>query len=1136
MTKAGLIVLFLILVMSPAPVGAGTLLVPAEYPTIQAAVDSAATGDEIVISAGVYVEQVVITKDLTLTGAGSGQTVLQAPVYMPHVVHFQNYNAVIHAEAPASMVALRDLSVDGAGRGRVDTRFTGIMFYRSGGSIERIEITNLHETPISDSQSGIGVYSYSEAEDDLDLFIDDLVVTNFQKSGYVCAGRGCRQDVRNTVVDASGLYSDSVQNGFELLNASSGSLTNCTARDAWYDGTPYGGATSCGFLIYYAEDWSFEGCFADKNQSGIYNIATDLDLRDVTVVSYSTVLNYNYGIVATGPSGSAAVPESGISYLPAPYDLGQPRPLIERESAKATNLATVISLDNCTLTGIQAENVIGVVALSELADLDLTVENSSIAGWGGGIWTSEFGEGWVVARARSNRIQDNLGFGAGAATRHPFDARGNFWGDATGPFHAVTNPAGTGNQVGDNVVFDPWLQGNIICGPVPQYIAQSDYDGQGYSRELDVRYLGGGSAKIYGFSIELLWDQSQLTASVADVARPDIGHFQNAALFQVRAITGGLRVDGALGGMQPGTDTGSLFRVRFHLVDETDYQEIPILVKVLNLRDNQNREISGWTENDGLVIGDLVAPVIGGLKVTNNSLPHTDSYAKNGDLISVDALVTDEDPLFGVANIVGDFVNLLGLGGWLLTADTYALGEASWLARSVELYPADGMVPYGITATDPAGNVSTAAGWIVSDNTPPQAISGLVAERGHNQVSLTWDDPEGLDANFRQVVVRSNRTDDYPDYSGRTPGYPIDPADGQEVYTGPGTSADVSFAPDGSERGILYFQAFAVDVVNLFSVGNSSSRALELNYRLADVTAAAGGVYDGLVDIHDVTYLGDTFGAAPAAPAFNGECDVGPTVDGTTGGVPQPDGAIDIEDLMVFADAFERDLNRGTAVQAVDPLAGPDLFWRQVSERVWVLELVEPCAVLKGLRLVSEFPDDATAKVSAGDLLRSQEGPYFLHSREGMLDVSLAVLGNGVGIEGTGVLLRVETSRQLSELPFSWDARGLDNSRLPIRELPSGPPLERPSVFALHGSHPNPFNPETTIVFDLPSSQPVEVVVYGLDGRRVAGVLKASLEAGRQRVAWRGRDDSGRAVAAGVYMYRVQAGPWSATGKVVLVK
>jgi hypothetical protein len=275
---------------------------------------------------------------------------------------------------------------------------------------------------------------------------------------------------------------------------------------------------------------------------------------------------------------------------------------------------------------------------------------------------------------------------------------------------------------------------------------------------------------------------------------------------------------------------------------------------------------------------------------------------------------------------------------------------------------------------------------------------------------------------------------------------------------------------------------------------------------------------------------------ALGASDFNPECDVGPTNDGTTGGVPQPDGVIDIEDLMFFAEAFERDLNSGPVVPDAVPVGGPNLVWRQVEDRVWVLELVEPCDMLKGLRLVSELPGDAAAAVSAGDLLRRQAGPYFLHAQQGQLDISLAVLGAGVGISGTGELLRIETSQQLAELPFRWDARSLDNAKLTVSEMPSEPPLDTPSAFALLGSYPNPFNPATTIVFDLPSPQPVQVVVYGLDGRRVARVLTAPLEAGRQQVTWRGRDDRGQAVAAGPYLYRVQAGPWSATGKVILVK
>ena len=53
-------------------------------------------------------------------------TIILAPVFMPYTAHSSLYNAVIHVEPPATAVTIRDLTVDGANRGRLDTRFTGI--------------------------------------------------------------------------------------------------------------------------------------------------------------------------------------------------------------------------------------------------------------------------------------------------------------------------------------------------------------------------------------------------------------------------------------------------------------------------------------------------------------------------------------------------------------------------------------------------------------------------------------------------------------------------------------------------------------------------------------------------------------------------------------------------------------------------------------------------------------------------------------------------------------------------------------------------------------------------------------------------------------------------------------------------
>jgi len=86
-------------------------------------------------------------------------------------------------------------------------------------------------------------------------------------------------------------------------------------------------------------------------------------------------------------------------------------------------------------------------------------------------------------------------------------------------------------------------------------------------------------------------------------------------------------------------------------------------------------------------------------------------------------------------------------------------------------------------------------------------------------------------------------------------------------------------------------------------------------------------------------------------------------------------------------------------------------------------------------------------------------------------------------------------------------------------------------------NHPNPFNPSTAIAFRLPEDQQVSLRVYDLSGRLVRNLIAAeTLHAGPHEAVWWGRDDSGRRVASGTYVYRLEAGAFSRTKRMVLVK
>ncbi len=93
-----------------------------------------------------------------------------------------------------------------------------------------------------------------------------------------------------------------------------------------------------------------------------------------------------------------------------------------------------------------------------------------------------------------------------------------------------------------------------------------------------------------------------------------------------------------------------------------------------------------------------------------------------------------------------------------------------------------------------------------------------------------------------------------------------------------------------------------------------------------------------------------------------------------------------------------------------------------------------------------------------------------------------------------------------------------------------------PTAYRFAGNYPNPFNPKTSISFDLPESQFVKLTIFGADGRRVTTLLDEQVAAGRHEAVWEGRDDEGRQVASGIYFARIQAGPLAETRKMLLMK
>jgi len=99
--------------------------------------------------------------------------------------------------------------------------------------------------------------------------------------------------------------------------------------------------------------------------------------------------------------------------------------------------------------------------------------------------------------------------------------------------------------------------------------------------------------------------------------------------------------------------------------------------------------------------------------------------------------------------------------------------------------------------------------------------------------------------------------------------------------------------------------------------------------------------------------------------------------------------------------------------------------------------------------------------------------------------------------------------------------------RRPLSEMVTGVEddfSQVPVGFTLEQNYPNPFNPTTTIRYQLPKATQVVLKIYSIFGQEVRMLVNARQPAGVNAVVWDGRDESGKEVSSGIYIYRLQTG------------
>jgi len=93
-----------------------------------------------------------------------------------------------------------------------------------------------------------------------------------------------------------------------------------------------------------------------------------------------------------------------------------------------------------------------------------------------------------------------------------------------------------------------------------------------------------------------------------------------------------------------------------------------------------------------------------------------------------------------------------------------------------------------------------------------------------------------------------------------------------------------------------------------------------------------------------------------------------------------------------------------------------------------------------------------------------------------------------------------------------------------------------PHAFNLYNNYPNPFNPVTTLRYDLPEDALVNITIYDIMGRIVRTLINSQQNAGFKSIQWNATNDAGSPLSAGLYLYKIQADNLVQTRKMVLLK
>ncbi len=463
-----------------------------DYTTIQAAVNDPGC-TTIQVAAGTYVEQVEIARPLVLQGAGAS-TVIQSPDTLTKFFTTSKDNYPIVYIHDTEDVTVRDLVVDGAGKGKTNYRFIGIAFHNAGGTVASVEVKDVRDTPFSGSQHGVGIYAFNQDGVDRTVIVQDSTVHGFQKNAIALSASAdtpLTVDVRGNTITGVGATNVIAQNGIQVWAAQgSGTIAENTITGIAYDNTAS--------LIKWVA-------------TSILNLYADLTIRDNTVAQghvgvYSfdgsgQIVGNDFAIEKVGVAAWGIIATDPPQAVPQPFD--QVGKAGARAAARTAKLLTVtvdgntvrfVGSDNTSTYGVEADAGWGA------DDLSFSASYNTITGFEVGveIYACESGCApgvFTQVVATCNQIEDNTIGMRSNVTYLTVNAEMNWWGDPSGP--SGLGP-GLGDPVYGNIDFTPW---NTKRQCPTTAIELVSFSGEAQGQKVVLRWQTGTEIDNAGFRI-----------------------------------------------------------------------------------------------------------------------------------------------------------------------------------------------------------------------------------------------------------------------------------------------------------------------------------------------------------------------------------------------------------------------------------------------------------------------------------------------------------------------------------------------------------------------------------------------------------------------------------------------------------